>query len=102
MGVKVAVKVKGNVIVRQMPSLEAVGGVTNICSDKTGTLTQGRMIARKIWLRGDLTGITQDTTDPYDPGSGTVKVSRWPVYDFGKGYKNGQYWSIFSLMIAYR
>ncbi|KAI5811811.1 hypothetical protein BZA77DRAFT_287228 [Pyronema omphalodes] len=43
---------KGNVIVRKMQALEAVGGVTNICSDKTGTLTQGKMIARKAFIPG--------------------------------------------------
>ena len=75
MAVATKAMVKGHVIVRQMPSLEAVGGVTNICSDKTGTLTQGRMITRKIWLREDLTGKTEGTRDPYDPGSGTVSWS---------------------------
>ncbi|KAK1509264.1 potassium/sodium efflux P-type ATPase [Colletotrichum costaricense] len=65
----------GNVIVRKLSSLEAVGGVTNICSDKTGTLTQGRMITRKIWLAEDTTAIIEGTTDPYDPTSGKV---RWP------------------------
>ncbi|KAA8903969.1 hypothetical protein FN846DRAFT_779834 [Sphaerosporella brunnea] len=50
---------KGNVIVRKMQALEAVGGVTNICSDKTGTLTQGKMIARKALVEG-LGEITQD------------------------------------------
>ncbi|KAL7800259.1 cation transporting ATPase [Trichoderma ceciliae] len=75
MAVATKAMVKGHVIVRQMPSLEAVGGVTNICSDKTGTLTQGRMIARKVWLRGGLTGLIEGTADPYDPSSGTVSWS---------------------------
>lgn len=64
--------VKGHVIVRHLPSLEAVGGVTNICSDKTGTLTQGRMVTRKVWLRGDLEAYVDGTADPYDPSSGAV------------------------------
>lgn len=75
MAVATKAMVRGNVIVRQMPSLEAVGGVTNICSDKTGTLTQGRMITRKVWLRGDLEGAVEGAGDPYDPGSGTVSWS---------------------------
>ncbi|CRK43840.1 hypothetical protein BN1723_019318, partial [Verticillium longisporum] len=66
---------KGNVIVRKLASLEAVGGVTNICSDKTGTLTQGRMITRKIWLSEETTAVIEDCTDPYDPASGKIK---WP------------------------
>ncbi|KAK8922761.1 Calcium-transporting ATPase 3 [Metarhizium anisopliae] len=75
MAVATKAMVKGHVIVRQMPSLEAVGGVTNICSDKTGTLTQGRMIARKVWLRDGLSGTVDGTSDPYDPSSGTVSWS---------------------------
>ncbi|CAG9990231.1 unnamed protein product [Clonostachys byssicola] len=75
MAVATKAMVRGNVIVRQMPSLEAVGGVTNICSDKTGTLTQGRMITRKVWLRGNLEGSVEGTADPYDPSSGQVTWS---------------------------
>jgi hypothetical protein len=31
-------------------TLEALGAVTNICSDKTGTLTQGKMIVKQAWV----------------------------------------------------
>ncbi|KAI8682194.1 Potassium/sodium efflux P-type ATPase, fungal-type [Fusarium keratoplasticum] len=67
--------VRGNVIIRQMPSLEAVGGATNICSDKTGTLTQGCMITRKVWLRESLEGSVVGVGDPHDPASGSVSWS---------------------------
>jgi magnesium-transporting ATPase (P-type) len=63
-----------NVIIRVSSAIEAVGGVTNICSDKTGTLTQGRMITRKAVIPGVGTLSVHDTTDPYNPGSGHVKL----------------------------
>lgn len=64
---------KSNVVVRRMASLEAVGGVTNICSDKTGTLTQGKMIARKGFVPGVGEFMVSDTTHPLDPSSGNVR-----------------------------
>lgn len=36
-----------NIVVRRLLSLEAVGGVTNSCSAKTGTLTFGKMVVKK-------------------------------------------------------
>ncbi|KAI9672356.1 MAG: hypothetical protein M1817_003378 [Caeruleum heppii] len=68
---------KGNVIVRKLQALEAVGGVTNICSDKTGTLTQGKMIARRVWIPGTGTLSVRDTTSPFDPTSGSVDFGDW-------------------------
>ncbi|SNX81513.1 related to Ca2+-transporting ATPase [Melanopsichium pennsylvanicum] len=40
---------ESNVVVRRLDALEALGGVTDICSDKTGTLTQGKMVVRQGW-----------------------------------------------------
>lgn len=66
---------KGHVIVRRMQALEAVGGVTNICSDKTGTLTQGKMIARKAYIPG-LDGMLtiNDASSPFDPTNGNITI----------------------------
>nr|ODN85706.1 potassium/sodium efflux P-type ATPase, fungal-type [Cryptococcus depauperatus CBS 7841] len=37
-------------LVRRMDAIEALAGVENVCSDKTGTLTVGRMVVSKCWV----------------------------------------------------
>ncbi|PVH97339.1 potassium/sodium eff [Periconia macrospinosa] len=75
---------KANVIIRVSSAIEAVGGVTNICSDKTGTLTQGRMIGRKAIIPGFGTVSVEGTDNPHDPTSGylTLDGSRIDIDDY--------------------
>ncbi|KAH8430699.1 P-type ATPase [Aspergillus melleus] len=62
--------VERQVIVRNLNSLEALGAVTDICSDKTGTLTQGKMVAKKIWIPARGTYSVGESSEPYNPTIG--------------------------------
>jgi Ca2+-transporting ATPase len=36
-------------IVRRLPAVETLGSVSVIATDKTGTITEGRMVAQRVW-----------------------------------------------------
>lgn len=48
--------VRAKTIVRKLSSVETLGAVEVVCSDKTGTLTQNKMTVTECYLEGKLTG----------------------------------------------
>jgi Ca2+-transporting ATPase len=64
-------------LVRRLPSVESLGSVTIVCTDKTGTLTSGQMTATRLWL-GD--GEHQIAGAGYAP-DGAVTPPIVPPYD---------------------
>lgn len=75
--------VQRHVIVRKLDSLEALGAVTNICSDKTGTLTQGRMVAKRAWLPSLGTYSVGASNEPLNPQDGDLSLMAEPPVKLG-------------------
>ena len=53
-----------NALVRRLPAVEALGSVDVICTDKTGTLTEGRMRAQAAWVDDRVVDLSSDGDDP--------------------------------------
>jgi len=50
--------VKRNSLVKKLPVVESLGSVDTICTDKTGTLTEGLMTVRKLCFDGEVIDVT--------------------------------------------
>jgi P-type Ca2+ transporter type 2C len=52
--------VKKHVLIRKLMSVETLGSVTVICTDKTGTLTKNQMTVQHIYVNGAVYSVTGD------------------------------------------
>jgi len=80
LAINVLKMVKENVLIRRLSSVQTLGNVTVICTDKTGTITKGEMTLTKIWFDNKVIEVSGIGYEPI--GKFTYEGKRLEAKDF--------------------
>ncbi|MFJ7587520.1 cation-translocating P-type ATPase [Streptomyces sp. NPDC097617] len=62
-----------NALVRRLPAVETLGSVSVLATDKTGTLTEGRMVVQQVWAPS---GAADVSGSGYEPQGDLTRAGR--------------------------
>lgn len=74
--------VSRHALIRRLSSVETLGSVTTICTDKTGTLTQNQMTVTRLWVDNqfvEVTGIGYEPTGDFMVNGESVDLRQYPA-----------------------